>query len=78
MDQTAILHRLHHTTFPEFQNYEEHQKFTKMDVHIVVELVFSSTFQISIQFILKVPKTQEWNELGFGYETLIPDFSSYG
>jgi hypothetical protein len=48
-----------------------------MDMHIVVELVFSSTFQISNLFVLIVPLSHESSNLGFIFILSNRDFSHY-
>ena len=77
MDQTHKQSSFSSRNFQKIEKNDEHQKFTEMDEHIVIELVFSSTFQISIQFILKVPKTLESTHLGFAFILSFPDFSHY-
>ena len=77
LDQTLLFIVFTKQYFQKLQKTDEHQKLKEMDMHIVIELVFSSTFQISIQFILKVPTTQESNELGFMFLLSFPDFSHY-
>ena len=70
--------------FPEFVlffiSHAKNTKFqtnTKIDMRICIRTVSPSTFQISTQFCLKVPKIPESSNLGFDIETSIPDFACY-
>ena len=78
LDQNTVHHRSHQEIFQKIEKHEEHQTFTKMDMAIVVELVWTCRSQIYIPNNLTIPKTQESIDLGFVLINSFPDFSGYG